>query len=128
MAGVDHELDLGMSPRTARLCGLGGPGREQGKAGCDERKTPHYLLSSSDRLGSFRLKRVDFQARPELSPEEAEALRTALAEFSGSPGNAAGYLSVWRLAGLLDDVAFDARAPDGLVPTGSRSSSGASRA
>jgi hypothetical protein len=70
---------------------------------------------------------MEIEITPEPSPEERAALLAALAERSqGSPD---GYGSVWRLAGLLENVDSDDFAPRAAPAVGSRPSSrGASRA
>jgi hypothetical protein len=70
---------------------------------------------------------MEIEITPEPSPEERAALLDALAE--PSEGSAGGYRSVWRLAGLLENVDSDYFAPRAAPVVGSpRSSRGASRA
>jgi hypothetical protein len=69
---------------------------------------------------------VEIEITPEPSPEERAALLNALAEREGSAG---GYRSVWRLAGLLENVDSGDFAPPAAPAVGSpRSSRGANRA
>lgn len=64
---------------------------------------------------------------PEPSAAEREALIAALA--AGTQRTPSAYGSVWRLAGLLENVESDAVAPGGAAPEGApRSSRGARRA
>jgi hypothetical protein len=70
---------------------------------------------------------MEIEITPEPSPEERAALLDALAE--PSQGSAGGYRSVWRLAGLLENVDSDDFAPRAAPAVGSpRSSRGVSRA
>jgi len=70
---------------------------------------------------------MELEIRPEPTPQEREALLAALG--AAGTGLAGSYWSVWRLAGLLENVDSDA---DGLPATAAdgvpRSSRGASRA
>jgi hypothetical protein len=69
---------------------------------------------------------VEIEITPEPSPEERTALLNALAERA--QGLADGYRSVWRLAGLLENVDSDDFAPRAAPAVVSpRSSRGASR-
>ena len=54
---------------------------------------------------AFSLCGVEIEITPEPSAEEREALLAALA--SGPDGRADPYRSVWRLAGLLENVESD---------------------
>ena len=72
---------------------------------------------------------MDVEIRPEPTPQEREALLSALGSAGARAGRPGSYWSVWRLAGLLENVdsgadGFPAAAPDGAP----RSSRGASRA
>jgi hypothetical protein len=70
---------------------------------------------------------VEIEITPEPSPEERAALLNALAERG--EGSAGGYRSVWRLAGLLENVDSDDFTPRAAPAVGSpRSSRGANRA
>jgi hypothetical protein len=70
---------------------------------------------------------MEIEITPEPSPEERAALLAALAERG--QGSADGYGSVWRLAGLLENVDSDDFAPRAAPAVGSpRSNRGASRA
>jgi hypothetical protein len=70
---------------------------------------------------------VEIEITPEPSPEERAALVDALAERR--EGSAGGYRSIWRLAGLLENVDSDDFAPRAAPAVGSpRRSQGASRA
>jgi hypothetical protein len=67
---------------------------------------------------------MKFGVKPEPSAQELQALQAALRQLAARPHpSAAHYESVWRLAGLLENV-DSAPAP----VAGSRSSDGASRA
>lgn len=67
---------------------------------------------------------MEFEARPEPPTEHAEALRAALSELElGVRGPAQAYESVWRLAGLLENVGSETP-----FERFSRSNDGASRA
>lgn len=74
---------------------------------------------------------MPFEVTPEPSAEELRALQAALGPLESARGGASGaYESVWRLAGLLENVesggagASPAAGPEGR----SRSSDGANRA
>ena len=54
---ADHELDLGLCPGAGRLSRFRRSRREQCNNSCEQDKTPHRVLSSSDSTGSFRLRR-----------------------------------------------------------------------
>jgi hypothetical protein len=70
---------------------------------------------------------MEIEITPEPSPEERVALMDALAERGEDSTD--GYRSVWRLAGLLENVDSDDFAPRAAPAVGSpRSSRGASRA
>src|SRR5262245_64800797 len=70
---------------------------------------------------------MEIEIRPEPSPEERAAILAAFAERRD--GRAEGYGSVWRLAGLLENVDSDDFAPRAGPAVGSpRSSRGARRA
>ena len=67
---------------------------------------------------------MKFDVKPDPSAQELEALQAAVRQLVARPHPAAAhYESVWRLAGLLENV-DSAPAP----VAGSRSSDGASRA
>jgi hypothetical protein len=69
---------------------------------------------------------MEIEITPEPSPEERAALLQALAD-GHKP--ASGYGSVWRLAGLLENVDSDELVPRPEPAVGSpRSSRGANRA
>ena len=68
---------------------------------------------------------MDLEITPEPTPEEREAL---LAALSTPDGHADPYRSVWRLAGLLENVESGADAPPAGVDGSPRSRRGASRA
>jgi len=69
---------------------------------------------------------MEIEITPEPSPEERAALIAALAERR--EGSADGYRSVWRLAGLLENVDSDdfmsRAAPAGGSPRSSRRGTG----
>lgn len=71
---------------------------------------------------------MEFDVTPEASPQELQALQAALGRLDGGPHPAAApYESVWRLAGLLENVdSAPGSAP--AAGAGSRSSDGAKRA
>jgi hypothetical protein len=70
---------------------------------------------------------MEIEITPEPSPEERAALLAALAERRKGPAD--GYGSVWRLAGLLENVDSDDFTPPPAPAVGSpRSRRGASRA
>lgn len=71
---------------------------------------------------------MEFDVTPEPSAQELQALQAALSRLGGRTHPAAAhYESVWRLAGLLENVdSAPASAPAGAA--GSRSSDGAKRA
>jgi len=70
---------------------------------------------------------MEIEITPEPSPEERAAILGALAVRN--EGRTDGYGSVWRLAGLLENVDSDDFAPRAVPAVGSpRSSRGASRA
>jgi hypothetical protein len=71
---------------------------------------------------------VEFDVIPEPSPQELQALQAALGRLDGGPHLAAWpYESVWRLAGLLENVdSAPSSAP--AAGAGLRSSDGANRA
>jgi hypothetical protein len=70
---------------------------------------------------------MEIEIRPEPTAQERTALLAALSQRE--EGAAGAYRSVWRLAGLLENVDSDGFAPTGLPAVGSpRSSRGASRA
>lgn len=70
---------------------------------------------------------MEIEITPEPSPEEHAALLAALAE--PREGSADGYRSVWRLAGLLENVDSDDSTSRAAPAVGSpRSSRGARRA
>ena len=75
---------------------------------------------------TFRVYRVDLEIRPDPTPEEREALVAALA----SAGSAAAgpYRSVWRVAGLLENVSEVGAPPSLGSAEPLRNSRGASRA
>lgn len=88
------------------------------------RLTPH---SSSAHRGAFNLYWMELEITPEPTPDEREALLTALAR--GSEPQVSAYRSVWRLAGLLENVESDAAAvAPGAAEGSPRSKRGASRA
>jgi hypothetical protein len=68
---------------------------------------------------------VEIEITPEPSPEERAALLEALGRRDEAP--AEGYRSVWRLAGLLENVDSVDLAPP-RAPGSPRSSRGANRA
>jgi len=83
--------------------------------------------SSSVVRDAFSLYGVEIEITPEPTAEEREALLAALA--SAPDGHTDPYRSVWRLAGLLENVESGADAPRPAVTEGSpRSKPGASRA
>jgi hypothetical protein len=70
---------------------------------------------------------MEIEITPEPTPEERAALLAVLAQRED--GGAGCYGSVWRLAGLLENVDSDGFGPTGLPAVVSpRSSRGASRA
>lgn len=70
---------------------------------------------------------MEIEIRPEPTAEERQALLTALA--SAPDANTGPYRSVWRLAGLLENVDSGVSAPPPAAAEGSpRSKRGASRA
>jgi len=70
---------------------------------------------------------VQIEITPEPSPEERAALLAALAKRTDGPSD--GYRSVWRLAGLLENVDSDDFPPRAAPAVGSpRSNRGANRA
>jgi hypothetical protein len=70
---------------------------------------------------------VQLEITPEPSPEERAAIVSALESRGGE--SAGPYRSVWRLAGLLENVESAGDAPRFASDTGSpRSSRGANRA
>jgi hypothetical protein len=70
---------------------------------------------------------MEFDVMPEPSAQELRALEAALGDLDGHPRPAAApYESVWRLAGLLENVDSAPSAPAAGV--GSRSIDGAKRA
>jgi hypothetical protein len=69
---------------------------------------------------------MEIEVTPEPSPEERAALLQAL---DARDGTADAYGSVWRLAGLLENVDSDDFAPRAAPAAGSpRSNRGANRA
>ena len=75
----------------------------------------------------FSVRVVELEITPEPSPEERAAIVSAL-ESRGDE-SAGPYRSVWRLAGLLENVESDGDAPRFASDTGSpRSNRGANRA
>jgi hypothetical protein len=70
---------------------------------------------------------MELEITPEPSPQERAAIARALEQ--SADGSAGPYGSVWRLAGLLENVESGGEAPRFAPDTGSpRSSRGASRA
>jgi hypothetical protein len=70
---------------------------------------------------------MEIEFTPEPTPEERAALLAALMQREERASG--GYGSVWRLAGLLENVDSDDFAPRAAPPVGSpRSSRGANRA
>jgi hypothetical protein len=55
---------------------------------------------------------MEIEITPAPTPEERAALLAALAQRDD--GSAGGYGSVWRLAGLLENVDSDGPGPTGL--------------
>jgi hypothetical protein len=83
--------------------------------------------SSSVGPGPFSLYGVEFEITPEPTADERAALLAALASVPN--GHADPYGSVWRLAGLLENVESGGDAPRPAAAEGSpRSKRGASRA
>ena len=74
---------------------------------------------------------MKFDVKPDPTAQELQALQAALSRLGGRPHPAAAhYESVWRLAGLLENVdSVPASAPSApAAGAGSRSSDGAKRA
>ena len=70
---------------------------------------------------------MEIEITPAPTPQERAALLAALAQRDD--GSAGGYGSVWRLAGLLENVDSDGLGPTGLPAVASpRSSRGANLA
>ena len=71
-----------------------------------------------------------FEVNPEPSPEELQALRTALGRAGTSERRSAdAYESVWRLAGLLENLDSGPASVPSARPEGrSRNNDGANRA
>ena len=83
--------------------------------------------SSSVARAAFSLCGMEPEITPEPTREERAALLAALA--SAPDGRTDPYGSVWRLAGLLENVESDASPPPSAAGEGSpRSRPGASRA
>ena len=83
--------------------------------------------SSSALRGPFSLYGVEIEITPEPTADERAALVAALAQ--APDGGTDPYRSVWRLAGVLENVESGADAPPPTVDEGSpRSRRGASRA
>ena len=83
--------------------------------------------SSSVVRGAFSLYGMEIEITPEPTQEERAALLAALA--SAPHGGPDPYGSVWRLAGVLENVESGASPPPPAVGEGSpRSRRGASRA
>ena len=78
-------------------------------------------------MKTFRLPAMELEITPEPSPEERAAIARALE--SRAEGPTGPYGSVWRLAGLLENVDSGGDAPRFGSESGSpRSSRGANRA
>ena len=87
----------------------------------------HRTNSSSVVWGAFSLYGVEIEITPEPTADERAALLAALA--SATEGQTDPYRSVWRLAGVLENVEPGADAPPPAPAEGSpRSRPGASRA
>ena len=83
--------------------------------------------SSSVVREAFSLYGMEFEITPEPTQEERAALLAALA--SAPDGRTDPYGSVWRLAGVLENVESGASAPPpGVAEASPRSRRGASRA
>ena len=107
----DDQADLRLGPRTARAARLPArpPGRRAGTAKSASRRRRLTPDSSSGRPKTFSVRIVELEITPEPSPEERAAIA---ARSSRAGGESAGpYRSVWRLAGLLENVESAGDAP-----------------
>jgi hypothetical protein len=69
------------------------------------------LFVSSGRTGAFRLRQVDFIARPEPDPEAREAIALALGRLLAGDEPPSAYRSGWRAEGIAENLDGEEEAP-----------------